>query len=212
MGTTWSENSYHNRLTPWSNDPVVDPPSEVVYLRDDESGEFWTATPSPAAGAVKHVARFGQGYASYGHRHRGLDVELIAFVPKDDPIKMMRLRIRNTTTAARELSAFYYVEWCLADTRSRSAAHIVTSIDTVCGALFARNAFRAGFGTRVAFIDAVAAEPIDDGRPVELHRTERHALRSAGDGVCASARAGRGGPRSMRSGPEHAQRGSGGIG
>ena len=156
MGTTWSENSYHNRLTPWSNDPVVDPPSEVVYLRDDASGEFWTATPSPAAGAVKHVARFGQGYASYGHRHRGLDVELIAFVPKDDPIKIVRLRIRNTTAAARELSAFCYAEWCLADTRSRSAAHIVTSIDTTCGALFARNAFREGFGKRVAFIDAVA--------------------------------------------------------
>ena len=50
LGTTWSENSYHNRLTPWSNDPIVDPPSEVVYLRDDTSGEFWTATPSPRPG------------------------------------------------------------------------------------------------------------------------------------------------------------------
>ena len=55
----------HNRLTPWSNDPIVDPPSEVVYLRDDKSGEFWTATPAPAAGAVRHVAKFGQGYATY---------------------------------------------------------------------------------------------------------------------------------------------------
>ena len=70
LGATWSENSYHNRLTPWSNDPIVDPPSEVVYLRDDKSGEFWTATPSPAAGAVRHVAKFGQGYATYTHRHR----------------------------------------------------------------------------------------------------------------------------------------------
>ena len=155
LGTTWSENSYHNRLTPWSNDPIVDPPSEVVYLRDDTSGEFWTATPSPAAGAVRHVAKFGQGYASYTHRHSGLDVELTAFVPESDPVKILRLRIRNGTTSTRELSAFYYVDWCLSDTRSRSAAHIVTSIDTACGALFARNAFRAGFGRRVAFIDAI---------------------------------------------------------
>jgi cyclic beta-1,2-glucan synthetase len=154
FGATWSENSYHNRLTPWSNDPVVDPPSEVVYLRDDKSGEFWTATPSPAAGAVQHVAKFGQGYVTYAHRHRGLDVELTAFVPERDPVKIVRLRVRNATAVPRELSAFYYVEWCLADTRSRSAAHIVTSIDTACGALFARNAFRAGFGGRIAFIDA----------------------------------------------------------
>ena len=31
----------------------------------------------------------------------------------------------------------------------------MTSIDTVCGALFARNAFRANFGGRIAFIDTV---------------------------------------------------------
>jgi cellobiose phosphorylase len=156
LGNTWSENSYHNRLTPWNNDPIVDPPSEVVYLRDDKSGEFWTATPSPAAGAVKHVAKFGQGYATYSHKHRGLDVDLTAFVPERDAIKILRLRIRNATKVARELSAFYYVDWCLADSRTRSAGHIVTWIDAVSGALFARNAFRATFGGRVAFVDAVA--------------------------------------------------------
>jgi cyclic beta-1,2-glucan synthetase len=156
LGATWSGNSYHNRLTPWSNDPIVDPPSEVVYLRDDKSGEFWTATPAPAAGAVKHVAKFGQGYATYTHRHAGLDVELTTFVPESDPIKILRLRIRNDATVARELSAFYYVDWCLSDTRSRAASHVVTSIDTVCGALFARNTFRAAFGRHVAFLDVVA--------------------------------------------------------
>ena len=61
LGNTWSENSYQNRLTPWNNDPVVDPPGEVIYLRDDESGEFWTATPSPAGGAdrTRHQVRSG---------------------------------------------------------------------------------------------------------------------------------------------------------
>ena len=156
LGNTWSENSHHNRLTPWSNDPVVDPPGEVVYLRDEGSGEFWTATAAPAPGAVAHVARFGQGYAIYEHRHRGLHVELTAFVAATEPIKLMRLRVRNMTGSARELSAFYYVDWCLADNRARSAAHIVTSIDTVSGALVARNAFRTEFGSRIAFIDATA--------------------------------------------------------
>jgi cellobiose phosphorylase len=156
LGNTWSENSYHNRLTPWNNDPVVDPPGEVIYLRDEQRGEFWTATPSPASGAVRHLTRFGPGYAAYEHRHRGLHVELTTFVAARDPIKLMRLRIRNTTLSSRELSAFYYVDWCLSDSRSRSLAHIVTSIDTVSGALFARNAFRLSFGTRIAFVDTTA--------------------------------------------------------
>ena len=130
----------------------MDPPAEVVYLRDDQSGEFWTATPSPAAGAVAHVAKFGQGYAMYEHRHRGLHVQLTAFVPVTDPVKILQLRIENRSAAARDLSAFYYVDWCLSDSKTRSAANIVTSIDTVSGALFARNPFREQFGGRVAFI------------------------------------------------------------
>ena len=47
LGYTWAGNSQMNRLTPWSNDPVSDPPSEVIYLRDEETGEVWTPTPLP---------------------------------------------------------------------------------------------------------------------------------------------------------------------
>src|SRR4029450_14081575 len=36
-GHTWAVNSRENQLTPWSNDPVSDPPGEVIYVRDDES-------------------------------------------------------------------------------------------------------------------------------------------------------------------------------
>ena len=189
FGATWSENSYHNRLTPWSNDPIVDPPSEVVYLRDDKNGEFWTATPAPAAGAVRHVAKFGQGYATYSHRHRGLDVELTAFVPENDPVKILRLRIHNGSTTPRELSAFYYVDWCLSDTRTRSAAHIVTSIDTGL-----RGAVRAQcVPQRVRQPCGIhrrrRTEPVDDRRPFRVHRPQRHAVRSARDGVRPFARA-----------------------
>jgi cyclic beta-1,2-glucan glucanotransferase len=152
LGNTWSENSYQNRLTPWHNDPIVDPPGEVIYLRDDPSGEFWSATPSPAGRGLAYNTRFGQGYVSYEHRHGRFSAELTAFVPVSDSVKVMRLRVQNRGTTVRVLSAFYYAEWCLSDNRSRSAAHIVTSIDPVCGALFARNAFRTQFGSRVAFI------------------------------------------------------------
>jgi cyclic beta-1,2-glucan synthetase len=154
LGNTWSQNSYQNRLTPWNNDPVVDPPGEVVYVRDDAGGEFWSATASPAGRGIAYTTRFGQGYVVYEHRHRQLAVDLSVFVPVDDPVKVLRLRVRNEGAEARELSLCYYVEWCLSD--NRSAAHIVTSIDQICGALFARNAFRAGFGQRVAFLDTSA--------------------------------------------------------
>ena len=93
-----------------------------MYLRDDKSGEFWTATPSPAAGAVKHVAKFGQGYATYSHRHRGLDVELTAFVPENDPVKILRLRIRNGDHRAPRAERLLLRGLVPVGHRSRSAA------------------------------------------------------------------------------------------
>ncbi len=153
LGNTWSENSFHNRLTPWSNDPVVDPAGEVIYLRDEETGELWSATATPAGRDIPFRARFGQGYVAYEHEHTRLGVELTVFVPTADPVKVFRVRITNLGEEPRHLSATCYVDWCLADNRARSAGHIVTEIDTVCSALFARNAFRADFGQRVAFVD-----------------------------------------------------------
>jgi len=46
-GYTWSENSRENQLTPWSNDPVADRPGEVLYVRDEETGEVWGPTALP---------------------------------------------------------------------------------------------------------------------------------------------------------------------
>src|SRR5260221_7502981 len=158
LGYTWSENSYQNRLTAWSNDPVIDPPGEAVYLRDDDSGEHWSATPAPAGRKISHKSRFGQGYVAYEHTLDGVHSELLVFVPADDPIKVLRLRIENLSNEPRRLSAVYYADWCLGDTRSRSAGHIVTTVDPLSGALFARNAFRVDFGARVAFVDVSATQ------------------------------------------------------
>ena len=46
---TWSENAQEFLLTPWSNDPVSDSGGEAFYLRDEESGCFWSPCPGPAA-------------------------------------------------------------------------------------------------------------------------------------------------------------------
>ena len=53
------ENAHEFRLTPWSNDPVRDPGGEVYYLRDEESGYFWSPTPLPKRGTTPYVTRMG---------------------------------------------------------------------------------------------------------------------------------------------------------
>ena len=71
-GFTWSGNSQANRLTPWNNDPVSDPPGEVVYLRDEESGEIWCPTPLPVLSGQPTLVRHGQGYSVFERNTHGL--------------------------------------------------------------------------------------------------------------------------------------------
>lgn len=152
-GFTWAGNSQTNRLTGWSNDPVADPPSEVIYLRDEETGQVWCPTPLPIPSRVPTLVRHGQGYTTFERNIQGIEHDLTLFVPDDAPIKLIRLRLRNPNLQARRLTATFYAEWVLGRSREATAMHVVTEIDTDTEALMARNAFRDEFGGSVAFID-----------------------------------------------------------
>jgi cyclic beta-1,2-glucan synthetase len=153
-GYTWSENSRENQLTAWSNDPVGDPPGEVLYLRDGDDGTLLGPTALPIRCEAGHyVAHHGQGYSRFEHASHGLSLELLQYVPLGDPIKISRLKIRNLSGRARRLSVTAYVEWVLGRSRGMSAPHVATETDPDTGVLLARNPWRTDFGDRVAFAD-----------------------------------------------------------
>ena len=75
-GYTWSVNSRENQLSPWSKDPVTDRPGEAFYLRDDDSGDVWSATAFPIRDeAATYVVRHGRGYCRFIHTARVTSVE-----------------------------------------------------------------------------------------------------------------------------------------
>ena len=151
LGYSWAGNSQMNRLTAWSNDPTSDPPSEIVYLRDEENADVWTPTPLPLGPRETLTVRHGQGYTRYTHVSRGLYHDLMVFVPTDDPIKVVRLRLRNESDRLRRLSATYYAEWVLGTVRENASLNVVCERDAKTGAILARNAWAGDFAGKIAF-------------------------------------------------------------
>lgn len=150
-GFTWSVNSRENRLTPWSNDAVSDPPGEVIYLRDEESGAVWTPTPLPIRETGPYTIKHGHGYTIFEHLSHGINHELTLFVPLDAPVKISLLRLSNRTKQKRKLAVTNYNELVLGFDRSRTVPFVVTEADVQNGCIRARNQYNNEFAERVAF-------------------------------------------------------------
>jgi cyclic beta-1,2-glucan synthetase len=153
-GYTWSVNSAENRLTPWSNDPVTDPPGETLYLRDEQTARVWSSTPSPCPGPAPYLIRHGAGYSIFEHNSHGLKQRLRLFAVPDAPVKVVQLRLENAWKYTRRITATLYLEWVLAADRDTSQPYLVSEFDGDSQALLVRNAYNEGCAGRVAFVTA----------------------------------------------------------
>ncbi len=151
-GYTWWRNSRDNQLTPWRNDPVIAPVSEALYVRDDATGRVVTPTASPID-AGRHIARHGFGYTWYEHESDELRLDLIQFVPLEDPVKISWLTLTNRTGTARSVTVTSYAEVLLGMRRHVNARFLQTSIDEQTRALFVRNPWSTEFGDQVVIAD-----------------------------------------------------------
>jgi cyclic beta-1,2-glucan synthetase len=168
-GFTWSLNSHENQITPWSNDHVTDTPGEAIYVRDEVSGEVWSPTALPIRSeTATYVARHGQGYSRFQSASNGVSLDLVQYVPLEDPIKISRLTLQNNSGRKRRLSVTAYAEWVLGSSRSAAAPFIITEIDAGSGALFARSAWKGEFGGRVAFADLAGKQSSVTGDRAEF--------------------------------------------
>ena len=148
---TWVENAHEFRLTPWHNDTLSDSSGEALYIRDDETGAFWSPTPLPARGESGYVCRHGFGYSVFEHYQAGISSELYTYVSMDAAVKFAVVKLRNHSGRPRRLSLAGYWELVLGEWRHTNLMHIVTEMDPHSGALFARNAYGRECAGRVVF-------------------------------------------------------------
>jgi cyclic beta-1,2-glucan synthetase len=174
---TWSGNSRENRLTPFANDPIGDPTGEAIYVRDEDSGAAWCATPGPmprGANTGRWIVRHSAGSSRFEHTSEGLEHDLTVVVPPDDPVKLAILTIVNTSDTARRISLFGYVDWRLGPPREEDRRFVVTEAHAETETILARNSYNAEFGGRVAFwraTEAAQSYTCDRGEFIGRHRS-----------------------------------------
>jgi cyclic beta-1,2-glucan synthetase len=151
-GYTWSRNSREHRLTPWSNDPVLDPHGEALYIRDEEDARaHWSPLPGPIPYKAPYEMRHGFGYSRCHHASHGLEQETLLFVPRDAPLSITVVRLTNTTDRTRRLSLFAYRRLVLGSLPEDSARFVVTERDDASKVLLARNPMSGEFADGVVF-------------------------------------------------------------
>ncbi len=160
-GYTWWQSSREYKLTPWSNDPVLDPPGEMCYLRDEDSGELWSAAPGRGDGssASGYTVAHGRGFTCFRHERHGIGQEMTVFVPLSDSVKIVSLRLKNTSSRRRRLSATYYAEWVLGVHRQVNAPFVVAEWDESARVLLARNTYQETFRDAFAFLGLFSGSP-----------------------------------------------------
>ncbi|QGU96105.1 cyclic beta 1-2 glucan synthetase [Clostridium bovifaecis] len=155
---TWYKNSRENKITTWSNDWVIDPTSEAIYLRDEETGEIWGITPKPIRDSGEYVIEHGFGYSNFKHEAYGIVGEVTMFVPRNDSIKICRVKLKNNSSIERKLSLTYYAQLVLGVVPQHTSIHISTYFNNEKKYIYAQNPYSDDFGKLHAYLKIVGGE------------------------------------------------------
>lgn len=152
LGFTWSVNSGEHRLTRWSNDPIKDTPGEIVLLRDETTAEYWTVTAAKPYHDTVVQVRHSPGKTSWRRNSHGLEQEMRVFVDVDDPVKCIRLRLKNHSGQARRLTITYFADWLLGATAPQSCTHVRSWYESETQAIVACNYWNPEFAQRLSLL------------------------------------------------------------
>ncbi|MCM0650836.1 cyclic beta 1-2 glucan synthetase [Clostridium swellfunianum] len=149
---TWYKNSRENKITPWSNDPVTDPPTEALYLRDEVTGELWGITPKPLRGSGEYIIEHGYGYSNFKHQAHGIVGEMTVFAPMDESVKLCLINLKNNSKQERKLSLTYYAQLVLGVVPQQTAQYISSYLDEDKNFIYAQNPYSEHFGRAYAYL------------------------------------------------------------
>jgi len=114
-GYSFYKTAQYHRITRFRQNGVpLDRPGHYVYLRDDDSGDYWSVSWQPVAKSLdkaSYECRHGLSYSKFLCNYDRIRAEQVLFIPVDDDVELWDVRIRNDDSKERKLSVFSYCEF-----------------------------------------------------------------------------------------------------
>ena len=114
-GYSFHKSAEHHRITRFRQNGVpLDRPGHYVYVRDDDTGEYWSISWQPVGkdlSKASYQVRHGLSYSKFRCDYQDVQAEQVIFIPVEDDVELWNVRLKNTSNRARRLSIFFYVEF-----------------------------------------------------------------------------------------------------
>ena len=140
-GYSWFKNSRLDRVTAWDNNPSIDVPSEIIYMKE-ENGKAWSLGLNPMPDSRNYNVVYGFGYVKYIHKSCGIEQELEVFVPKEDACKVSILNLKNTTPNRRKLKLYYYIKPVIGEDEIKTNGYLNVTLDSNSNIVYAKNLYK----------------------------------------------------------------------
>ncbi|MCE1190168.1 MAG: N,N'-diacetylchitobiose phosphorylase [Ignavibacteria bacterium] len=114
-GYSFYKSTEHHRVTRFRQNGIpLDRPGHYVYIRDDETGEYWSLSWQPVGKdftKAHYTCRHGFSYSKFQCDYQGIEAEQKLFIPMEDDVELWDVKIKNTSGRSRKLSVYSYVEF-----------------------------------------------------------------------------------------------------
>ena len=144
-GYTWYKNSRLNRITAWSNNPILDVPSEIIYLKDYDTKKAWSLGLNPMPDNNDYYITYGFGYAKYEHENIGIRQEAEIYIPKEDSVKVQIIKLKNETLRKRKIKLVYYLKPVIGEEEVKTKGFLKFKFDRNSNTILAQNIINSDY-------------------------------------------------------------------
>ena len=149
-GYTWFKNSRENKLTPWNNDYIVDTSGENICI--SEKDKTWNLTRGDIDNKYSYIVEHGFGYSNFLHYENDITSELTYFVPLNENVKLVKIKLKNHSKEKRELTLSYYSELILGVSKENTYKTLFVKINKDKKYIYGKNLYNSKFKDTIAYL------------------------------------------------------------